>query len=169
MNWKPIDAAGRVKGVPYHWQQFFLCALFHLLWPMVPLALEFWGTGTVKVTSVTLSASMYSLSVGRSSRNILQFGVAILQSSVFAVAFGRAALAAATSVPGVAGGATQAAGATGAVSGASASSTPGAFAGSEYLAAVAMGLLLLVHLVERYNRHVVERAPFLEFLQGKEG
>lgn len=83
---------------------------------------------------MTLGAAMYSIGIGVSSRRRAQFGLTFVASLVFAVAFGLSA----GEQPGL----------------------PG-------IQAVALwGILgvFLLHAIERYNRHVVDRTPFLEFI-----
>lgn len=77
--------------MPYyakHWQEYILCVLFKLALPLLPLILEAWITGTLSVKSLMISAAIYAISIGNSSRNKLLFGISVMVSIVFSVCFG---------------------------------------------------------------------------------
>jgi hypothetical protein len=87
----------------------------------------------INAVSLTLAAAMYTIAVGVSSRNKALFGLTILAGFFFALSHGF-------------------------VSG---QSTP------RHIFSViplwGIGTVFLFHMLERYNRHVVDRTPFLEF------
>jgi hypothetical protein len=125
--------ANRVKGLPPNWQDFLLCVLLHMALPFLPIILEHMIAGQVADKSLFLFTAMYPLAIGISSRNKLLFGIAVVTGIFFAVAFGV-----------LTGGGR-----------------------SLLLASVAvkycLGTIILIHLFERYNRHVVDRTPFWDF------
>ena len=115
------------------WQNFLLCILLHMTLPLLPLILELWFTHTVTERTMTLSGSMYTIAIGVSSRNLALFGLATILSILLASAFGYVA-----------------------------SGGEPLFA-SRYIPAIVMLPVFALHVGERYNRHVVERRPFLGF------
>jgi hypothetical protein len=127
-----------IPGVPDHWQNFFLCMSFHILLPLLPLALELWRKNGVSTQSATLVAAMYAISIGGSSRSKLIFGLGVIISIVFSVAFGLSR------------------------------GKDGGLPGSQGLAIGSILFIILTHGIERYNRHVAERTPFWVFLEQEE-
>jgi hypothetical protein len=69
-------------------ENFFTCLIFHMLLPLMPIGLEYIISDIISIKSITIAASMYSISIGISSRNFLLFGISIIISIVFAFAFG---------------------------------------------------------------------------------
>lgn len=136
--------------LPEHWQQFLLCLLFHLLLPLAPIAIEYFTIGYMKTSTLTISAAMYAISIGTSSKSPLEFGLYIAGSFIFAVMFG--------------------------VHSANESIIPAerlntalsVWNNSKTSAVLFMVLVVVIHGFARYNRHIVFRQPFWEFLK-KEG
>ncbi len=124
----------RIPGLPDYWENYFLCVLFHMLLPLLPLALELWQTATISEKSMTLAASMYSIGIGVSSRSKLMFGLTVIASLVFAIAYGIA------------------------------SGQQQPLSGSGTSALWSICAFFILHALERYNRHVVDQLPFLEFM-----
>lgn len=127
MNFKKID------GLPSEWQHFSFAVLLHLMLPLLPLGLERWFAGHVEAKSAVLTAAMYSLAIGLSSRNVLIFGLSILSGVAFSAAFGYL-------------------------------SKTATLENADILSYCAIALILVFHTLERYNRHVVDKRPFLEFI-----
>jgi hypothetical protein len=139
------DETGRLKGLPHHWQQYGICLLLHLTLPVIPLLLELWVVGRIQITSITLGASMYVLAIGVSSRNPLLLGLALVEGIIFAVFFGAASHN------------------TNVEHAEEQKRLISANDGFFWWTSIAgMAFMFLLHALERYNRHVVERAPFLE-------
>ena len=101
--------------------------------PLLPLIVEFWATTGVSDGTITLAGTMYTIAIAVSSRNLALWGLGILLSILLAVAFGHA----------ISGG--------------------DPLPASGMVAAGAILLVFVFHLVERYNRHVVEGQSFLRF------
>jgi len=80
--------AKAIPGVPYEWQNFLFCLLLHISLPLLPLGLELWFSGKIDERSVVLTAAMYSIAIGLSSRNLALFGLCILSGLLFSAAFG---------------------------------------------------------------------------------
>lgn len=69
-------------------QEYIICALLQLFLPLLPILLEKWFTSSISIQSLMLSASIYSISVGSSSRYKLTFIVSIFISIIFAACYG---------------------------------------------------------------------------------
>ncbi|ENP8453063.1 hypothetical protein [Vibrio parahaemolyticus] len=123
----------RVSGLPDHWQDYFLCVLLHMVFPFFPLLMERLLTGGIHINSLMLFSAMYPLSIGLSSDSKLLFGCTILISLFFSVAYGVVA----------------------------ASETP--LADFEEYSLISLIAIFVIHLLERYNKHVVDRTPFWSF------
>lgn len=121
-----------IPGIPSGWQNFLFCVALHVTLPLLPLGIELWFSGKVEEKSAVLTAAMYSMAIGLSSRNLALFGLGLIQGVLFSAAFGFLA-----KNPHLE------------------SANIGAYG--------AIGIIMTVHLVERYNRHVIDQAPFLEF------
>jgi hypothetical protein len=104
----------------------------HVTLPLLPLLIERWFSGQVEEKSVVLTAAMYSLAIGLSSRSIALFGLGILQGVMFSAAFGFL-------------------------------SKTNHLYQADLGAYIAIVFIMMVHVIERFNRHVIDRAPFLEF------
>ena len=138
-----ISPKRKIPGIPDYWQQFFVCVIFHMILPLSPIIIDLWLKNPFSEKSIILAASMYSISIGVSSRNILLFGAATVISLILAVAFGFI----------------------------SAPQTPSNLIPSN------LGLITIIctisifisHIFERYNRHVVGREPFLNFMAQNKG
>ena len=77
-----------VQASPRKWQNFILCMSLHVTLPLLPLGLELWFSGKVEAKSATLTAALYAMAIGSSSRNIALFGIGIVASFFFSAAFG---------------------------------------------------------------------------------
>jgi len=104
-----------------------------MMLPLLPIVLELWQTKTVTDTSLTLTASMYAIAIGVSSRSRLLFGGSIVISILFAIDFG-ITIGQHTSLP-----------------------------GTRSLVIWGICAVFVFHALERYNRHIVDRIPFWEF------
>jgi hypothetical protein len=134
----PKKPAWRVPGPPDHWQQFGGCLLFHLCVPLLPIGAEAVASGGAPSTATLyLAASTYALSTGVSSRNILSWSLFFVLGLVYAGLFGL-------------------------------SKAPTAAAVLGHSSRIPVGGILLVfavHVLERYNRHIVDREQFFSFLR----
>ena len=133
--------------IPEHWQQFLLCLLFHLLLPLTPIVIEYFTIGYIKTSTLTISAAMYAISVGTSSKSPLEFGTWIAGSIIFAVMFGVHSSNELRIEP------------------AELNSTLSAWNNSKTSAVIFMLMVLVIHGIARYNRHIIYRQPFWEFLK----
>ena len=127
----------KIPQLPEHYQSFFLSIIFSMVLPLLPLLLELLQTEVMSGKSLTLYASIYSVSIGAQTRSKLIFGIAIMGSIFFASLFGLAA------------GVTL------------------SYTDYRFLAIIYIILLSLIHCSERWNRHLFEKKPFLQFLSKK--
>ena len=80
--------AGRIAGIPKAWQNFFISLVLHLGLPLLPLLLERWFSGRIESKSAALTAALYSMAIGLSSRSVALFGIGICMCVAFSAAFG---------------------------------------------------------------------------------
>jgi hypothetical protein len=125
--------AFRFPGIPDSIREYLLCILFHMLLPFLPLVIEAVLLSHVERKTLLLFFSVYPLSIGISSQSRLLFGITVAISVVYSTFFG--VVSAAMSI------------------------SNGAYTAGYLSVAVVM----LTHSQERYNRHVADGKPFLEF------
>ena len=123
----------RFRGPSQEVSNFLACVLLHLLLPLLPVLIELLLREGVGTATLTLTAALYSMSIGLSSKNVAMFALCVLVGLIFATLFGSVALR----------------------------------DGPDTLVRVAsiasIGVVFLIHALERFNRHVVDCAPFFEF------
>jgi hypothetical protein len=135
---RPMDQATqrkfRFRGIPRTVEEYLLCILLHFLLPFLPIATEAVVSGRVSSKTLLLFLAIYPLNIGISSQRKLLFAAAFVVSVIYSGFFGIAC--GALIVPAVA-----------------------------YLFgfSVVAGLAL-VHLMERYNRHIADSELFLKFV-----
>lgn len=123
----------RLPGIPKHVQEYALCILLHLLLPFLPLLIEYGVQGRVEQKTLLLFLAIYPLAIGVTSQSKLMFGVTVVIGLVFSAFFGLAS---------------------------------GGIKLSDFTSNTAyfcLAAVVLIHALERYNRHVADREPFLEF------
>jgi len=126
----------RIPGLPYYWENFLASILMILLLPLLPLVIEWVRQGVINEASLALSASMYTISIGVTSRSRLIFAIAIFASVFYAFLYGSATDIAST------------------------------YPLFLYKAAVwGIIFTFILHTLERYNKHVADRTPFWEFMK----
>lgn len=123
-----------IEGISEETTEFLTCIILHMLVPLLPLLIETWKMkGSPTEATLAITAAMYSISIGLSSRNKGVFSLCLFISFLFSMAFGL-------------------------IIGAS-GSLPLLKAG----ALLTIILVFIIHACERYNIHVVECAPFWNF------
>lgn len=132
--------AKRIPALPPYWEQFLLCVLFHLALPLLPIGIEIWQKRSITDSSLAMGTAMYAISIGGSSRSRLMFGLMVATSIVYSVVFGVLGSQEIRVPPSL-----------------SFNSFANAYAGWALVA------IFVIHALERYNRHVVDRAPYWEF------
>ncbi|XWK85680.1 MAG: hypothetical protein U7127_15785 [Phormidium sp.] len=74
------------------WQEYLLSLICQIGVPLFPLLLEFCLTNKLSEESLTLTASIYTITIGVSSRQKWQLALAILASLFFAAVYGAVAV-----------------------------------------------------------------------------
>lgn len=127
----------RIPGLPRYFQDYILCILLHMMLPLLPIGLQMLWQGSVDGKTLLLTAAMYMIAIGISSRNVASFGLSLVGSIAYAASYGVAV---------------------------STRGTPGWLLNTAWIGWVGIAAVFIMHLLERYNRHVVDRVPFFEFL-----
>lgn len=131
----PIKKPVSIKGISDEATEFLTCIILHMLVPLLPIILETWkNKGSPTEATLAITASMYSISIGLSSRNKATFSLCLFISILFSMAFGL-------------------------VTGGTEESLPLVKIG----AIITILLVFGVHACERYNKHIVECTPFWNF------
>ncbi|MCI3911534.1 hypothetical protein MQC82_18465 [Pseudomonas viridiflava] len=130
--------ARRIPALPDEWGDLFTCVLLHMLLPLLPLLIEAWMKGSPTESTAAITASMYSIAIGLSSRNKAMLGFCITISIIFSVVFGVVSASQASQLNDV-----------------------------KFYSGLSIFFVFLIHIFERYNRHVVDCIPFWDFSKGE--
>jgi hypothetical protein len=133
-----------------HWQHYILCLMFHILLPLLPIGIELFTTGYLKASTLTIIASMYAISIGTSSKSPLEFGFCMVGSIIFAIMFG--VNSSNETLLGDGNVATQLS----------------IWNNSKTSSVIFMIIVVVIHCMARYNRHIVFKQPFWEFIKTEE-
>jgi hypothetical protein len=132
-------------------QSFWTAVLFLLVFPILPLVFELMLTGRIGTPSVALVAFTYAVSLAMSSRNLLIWAIGMFVGFSFATVFGNSMELAAHMRDGW---------------------LPGPEARRQtiffWASWVGIALVFVLHVIERYDRHIVDRNPFPEFMPKEE-
>lgn len=128
----------RIKGLPYYWQDYLLCLLFHMALPFLPILLENIISSHVEAKSFMLFVAMYSLAIGISSSSPLLLGITISVSIFYSVFFGVSSNGVELSHNVI------------------------------LSAWISLLFIFFTHALERYNKHIIDRTPFWSFSQFRE-
>lgn len=124
------------KTVFQCWQNFFLCVVLHMLLPLLPLMLEWWFSRRIEAKSAALTAALYAMAIGLSSRHAAMLGVGFLFGFVFSAVFGYLSTDPAPTLENAA-----------------------------FFSGAAIVFVFVVHIIERFYRHVGRKEEFFEFLK----
>jgi hypothetical protein len=125
-----------IEGISEESTEFLTCIILHMLVPLLPLIIESWKMkGDASEATLAITASMYSISIGLSSRNKGVFSLCLFISFLFSMAFGLSVGAPASGILPL----------------------------LKISALITIVLVFIIHSCERYNIHVVECAPFWNF------
>jgi hypothetical protein len=116
-----------------HYQEYYLCILFRLVLPILPILFELWIIGSISSKSLMLTTAMYAISIGNASQYKLMFGLTIIIGIIFSMCFG---IVASGSIP---------------------------LLHSEICAKISIVFIFLIASVEKYTMHVTDRIPFWNF------
>jgi hypothetical protein len=129
---------------PEHVQAFLVSVFVCNVLPLLPLIAEHWVTGHIKEDTWSVTAAMYAAGIGATSRNQIVFVLSFIVAAAMSFAYGLDLAVAASQLH------------------ATSQSSPST-EGSHLGAMAVIILVAIVHVAERYGRHVVDRRPFLEF------
>lgn len=140
----------RFPEIPGNWQQLLLSILFQIVLPLIPLMIEQICTGKITQQSSTITAAIYTITTGISSKQVWQFGLSVVSSLVFSALFGFVIFIA----------------------------QPQFADNPEILLAqknvvikfspfLGIALMSLLHGFERFNRHVADKEPYWHFFKEK--
>jgi len=117
--------------------EFVTCIILHMLVPLLPLFLETWKMkGAPTEATLSITAAMYSISIGLSSRNKGVFSICIFVGFLFSMAFGLII------------------------------GDSGSLPSLKFAAVITIIAIFIIHACERYNIHMVECSPFWNFKEG---
>ena len=124
----------RIPGISKQWSNYLTCVLLHMILPLLPLLFEAYFLQAYPTPdTLAITTALYAMSIGLSSDNKAMFGLCILIGVIFSVVYGRVA------------------------------TTDDAFSDVRIYAFLVMILVFLIHAGERYNKHVVDCRPYLDF------
>jgi len=139
-------------GIPLHWEHFITCILLHLLIPLIPLILELIFTSSLSTKSLTLIAAVYSITIGKSTSSSAQFAISIIISLIFSACYG-ITVASQKALEMI-------------NTGAENNNQPINYMTEiqylDVISGLAILMIFILHIMERYNKHIVDRIPFLE-------
>lgn len=132
---RSVRSGAEMPHMPDNWESFILSLMFLLIFPLSPLGFELLFTGTVAAPTTQIAAAAFGLGIAASSRDKLIFGLGVSVGVVFAASYGNTVESGVISVT--------------------------------WLVVTVVSLLAVgvPHVFERYNRHVVDKQPFPEFMR----
>lgn len=139
MNQKPAEDNKDVPKKPLNsaWSTFLACIVVHMTIPLIPLGLERYIENTLSEKSIVITAAMYAIALGISSRWMwfvfTAFALSLIYSSLFGYISRESILAANLQ---------------------HAIDSKGLWT---------ISFLWATHSLERFNRHIQLREPFFEF------
>jgi hypothetical protein len=120
--------------VETNWQHFIASVLCSALFPLAPLAIEFFLSGSISDNSILISAVMYCSAIALTSESVLIFVLGFLVSIVFAMLFGITFY-----------------------------NDLHAPDGSHAVSLIAIAFFCAAQMMQGYNRHVVRAEDFISF------
>jgi hypothetical protein len=132
---------------------FTVCVLLHMCIPLLPLLIELGLTETISTPSLTIGATIYTINIGLSSRSRVLFAITLVASILLSAAYGFVVV---HNHP-----LTDAAGNVAVMREQLISNRL-----RVYSAWVIFGVFAL-HVLERFNRHVLKKEPFWNFEEVK--
>lgn len=126
--------------VEHPWQHYLGCLSLHLFLPVLPLVLEFIIAHKISDASITLAVAIYAISTGLASQNLAIFSMSLIISLIYTFLYGANAYALKNGTE---------------------------LIGSLYADYTLYGIFI-GHSIERFKRHIIDKAPFWDILN-KEG
>ena len=124
----------RTVGLSRRGQNFVLSVFLGMLLPLLPLGIELWFTQDISSSAMTLTVSMYAISLGVASLDMALFGLAFIVCILFAIVHGMVTVEYALPPK------------------------------LNIVASVAMLVVFIWHAIDRYNQHIVGCKSFLPFM-----
>jgi cation transport ATPase len=134
----------RLPGISKEVHQFLASVVLHLAMPLLPIAIEYIITRRIEESSMSLTASLYVVGIGLSSRNTTAFAFSLPCAILFAVVYGVVATKQNVAIN------------------ATISLTTGNATVIFITCAVVIFFFFVTHVFERYTRHVVDGEIFLD-------
>ncbi|QQO03254.1 hypothetical protein JGR64_00260 [Luteimonas sp. MC1572] len=130
--------AKRIPGLSDEWTDLLTCIFLHMLLPLLPIVFEaVISRGPPSDGTLAITAALYAMAIGLSSENKAMFGLCVLIGVSFSAVYGIISGPNNEQITGVG-----------------------------FSSTVSIGLVFLIHICERYNRHVADCRPFLSFANG---
>lgn len=124
----------RFRGLSREWSDFLTCVLLHMLLPLFPIAIEMLSRlDAPSEATLAITAALYAMSIGLSSENKAMFALCVAIGIVFSLVYGLLV------------------------------KSPGSVPDIKLTSVILIALVFIIHAAERYNRHVADCRPFLEF------
>lgn len=127
--------------VKHPWQHYFGCIILHLFLPVLPLVLELIISNKISDASITLAVAIYAVSTGLASQNLAIFSMSLIISLIYTFLYGANAYALKYETE---------------------------LLGSLYANYILVAIFL-THSIERFKRHIIDKAPFWDILNSDGG
>lgn len=115
------------------WENFGVCILLQVILPLIPILLEYFFTGGIKTTSLFISASLYSIAIGTSSKRFFIFILSVVVLFTLAISYSYLVQEETDNLT------------------------------YSKITIGLISLLLLFYLFERFTIHVINKSPFFNF------
>ncbi|OBX88681.1 hypothetical protein [Haemophilus haemolyticus] len=66
-----------------HWEQLIFCIVLHILFPLIPILVEFFRQEYITEATLVITTSIYCFSLGASSKNLATFAIYLLIGVIF--------------------------------------------------------------------------------------
>ncbi|MDY5106982.1 MAG: hypothetical protein SPE78_07655 [Actinobacillus minor] len=142
MHPSPDNVQDKIKRIWYwiqefHWDKFFLCIFMHMVLPLAPLIIELLlKSGSVSLSSLLISTSMYCLSLGSSSKKTSIFALSLVVALILTALYGGAMHA---------------------------NEEYNSKKIDTFYIYCVLGLFFIIHLIERFKRHAIDCEAFWNF------
>lgn len=140
--------------VPTHTQQYIVCIVMHLVFPLLPILFEYLFLHRIKTSTLTLTTALYSMALGLSSESVLNFFLSIFLGALYFAFYGVTIF---VNIP------------------ETLEANPSILAGSRedellstllnIITITGLGLVFALHCLERYNMHIIDRKLFIPYNQ----
>ena len=120
------------RVISINWQHFSASLVFAVLFPLMPLAIEFIFAGSISDNSILIASIMYCSAIALASDSVLVLALGFLAAIVLSIPFGITFY-----------------------------NNQIAPSGSQTLSLVCIGFFGLSHILQRYNQHVVRGEDFI--------